>query len=363
MSSARELTPLQIALRLLEQGHANGVAHPLETVETVLPSLGIHPGSEDHFLLVYRAQQFLRQEDGHRLPSPMAFGRRFPQWQSRAEQMARLEESLDTIRTVCGDLIRSTLEEQGWKLIHPIKEGDRRRIHLARRKGDELEVVKASVGMDSFGPLKREFLLGRRLPARAFVPTTGFGVAGEVSWFSMEFADGGTLANAGRPGGEEHTPTSLRQVWRWWRETARALAMLHRQNLCHNDLKASNIFLHTTPTGRHRARVGDLQLVSRDGGRVAREPDQWDHPRVVENGTAHRADDIYRLAMTILWLLDGRAAEGDHADNGRRLRLAGAQPAPFREPLVACLRDRRSERVDNGMELCRALMTARQPGR
>ena len=76
MSSARELTPLQIALRLLEQGHANGVAHPLETVETVLPSLGIHPGSEDHFLLVYRAQQFLREEDGHRLPSPVAFGRR-----------------------------------------------------------------------------------------------------------------------------------------------------------------------------------------------------------------------------------------------------------------------------------------------
>lgn len=357
--SARDLTPLQIALRLLEQGHANGVANSLEMVEAILPTLGISPGSEDHFLLVYRDQQFLREEEGHCLPSPVAFGRRFPQWQSRAEQMVRLEESLDTIRTVCGDLIRSTLEDQGWKLIQPVKEGNRRRIHLARRKGEPLEVVKASVGMDAFGSLKREFLLGRRLPARAFVPTTGFGVAGEVSWFSMEFADGGTLANAGRPQGEDHTPVTHRQIWRWWRETARALAMLHRQNLCHNDLKASNIFLHTTASGRHRARVGDLQLVTRDGGRVARAPDQWDHPRLVENGTAHRADDVYRLAMTILWLLEPRAADRDFLDNGRRLRLAGAQPSPFREPLVACLRDRRSERLDNGMELCRALMSAR----
>lgn len=354
--AADELTPLQIALRLLEKAHANGVPNALETVEAVLPSLGISPGSEEHFLLVYHNQQHLHLHDGHPLPGPLAFSNRFPQWKGRAEQMIRLEESLHTIRHVCGDLIRSTLENQGWKLIRPLKEGERRRIDLARQAKEEApQVVKAAVGMDCFHSLKREFLLGRRLPASAFVPSNGFGVLGEVSWFTMDFADAGTLAQAETLVADARSPAFRKQVWVWWKESARALSLLHRLDLCHNDLKASNILLDTRGRGRIRARIGDLQLVGKAGKPVARKTDPWDHPGQRENFLAHRADDVYRLGMTMLWLLEPQVADGHFLENGRRLRLAGLQPEPFRGPLVACLRDRRAERVDNGMELCRVL--------
>jgi serine/threonine protein kinase len=355
-----DLSPFQIAMALLDNALANGATNPLETVETVLPSLGISLGSEEHFLLVYHNQNHLTQHGGHALPSPPEFGQRYSQWQSRAEKMALLKKSLVALRSVCGDMIQSTLESQGWKLIHSIKERERKRIVVASRgKTEPMQVVKAAIGMDCFESLKREFVLGRRLPRSRFVPTNSFGAQGEVTWFSMDFANSGTLELVRPNGAEPLSRDFLMEVWKWWGQAARSLATLHRLKLCHNDLKASNIFLHTTKAEKTRARLGDLQLVTHDGVPIRRKVDCWDHPSQSENCTAHRSDDIYRLAMTILWLLDPQVADGHYLENGRRLRLAGAQPEPFRNPLIACLRDRRSERFDNAMELRRLFAGAK----
>ena len=78
----------------------------------------------------------------------------------------------------------------------------------------------------------------------------------------MEYADGGTLADAIRTradASEERAVPRLfeeEMVLEWFVQVAAALAFMHAQSIMHRDLKAANVFL----TSRNIVKVGDFGI-------------------------------------------------------------------------------------------------------
>jgi hypothetical protein len=124
--------------------------------------------------------------------------------------------------------------------------------------------------------------------------------------------------------------------------------------ICHNDIKASNLLLDRHD-GQTRVRLADLEHATREGKPVNRLRAVWDHPEWEPGQVARRRDDIYRLGMTIAWLLDPEITLPERLNSKARLEIASKLPAPFRDPLIQSLRDESLERIDNGAELHRVL--------
>jgi len=72
----------------------------------------------------------------------------------------------------------------------------------------------------------------------------------------MEYADGGTLADAIKLRGASGEHFSVERVMDWFVQIVSALSFMHSQSVLHRDLKAANVFL----TSRNLIKIGDFGI-------------------------------------------------------------------------------------------------------
>lgn len=346
---------MELVLRYLELAGETGLPVALKDFENVMFKLGIVRGSPEHFVLAWSDLQ-MRQERGEPAGADDLLAEN-PAWADQVRGMTRLDGLLRGVSASTRSRIEEAVSARGWSIGRVLKDGRRFLTALATREGPGGTggpvVLKAGFGASSLRFLKREFLLGRTLSQSHFLRPLAIEASEDVAWTTMELATGGSLdrAAAGLPA--SHLPAL-------WLQAARALADLHERMVCHNDIKASNLFLDGDPAAP-RVRLGDLQLATREGKPVHRHRQVWDHPDWEPGSPARRRDDVYRLAMTFAWILDPEIAEPACASHQARLERVHRMPEPLRKPLSHCLAAEPIDRIDTGMELVRLLRGAFAP--
>ncbi len=346
----RQEEGMELVLRYLELAGETGAEVNLDDLDPLLDKLCIGRGGPEHFVLVWSDFQIRR--DRGELTSLEELISAYPMWADKIRGMNQLSGYLRGMNSVGRLKMEQTLFRKGWAIDHVLKEGKRFLTCLARQDSDpdgalsRPVVLKAGFGSSSIRQLKREYLLGRTLNPDFFVRSLTIEALDNVAWVTMELAPGGSLDVAPM---KDH-----QEIHRVWVQLSKGLAYLHDRMICHNDIKASNILLDSHH-GLVRGRFADLQLATREGKTVYRHRSIWDHPTWDGGNISRRRDDVYRLAMTVAWLVDPGIATPDNNSTRARLECVAQMPEAFRQPLSMCLKDDPLERIDNGLELHRLL--------
>lgn len=349
-----ECPSVDLVNRYLDFAEHAGIPVALGDFDSLLNKLGIKKGSEEHFSLVWSD---LARKGRNNDPAALdELKKAHPGWAEKIERMAHLESVLNVAFQSTRIRLSELVGQLGLQIEEKLKTSRAIDTYVVSRlpgsprfstfTESERFVIKAGFGPVALKLLKREFLAGRSLDPSLFIRPVTLEAKEDITWVSLDYASGGSLERSPR--------LELGEIWHAWKQMAKALASMHEKLLCHNDIKASNIMISTSGISR-TYRIGDLQLVTREGKPIPRYPDIWDHPDWEPGQLARRRDDIYRLGMTIAWMIDSRIASPEFGPNEKRLSLVGAMPAPFAEPLRLCLNDDPLDRIDNGTELHRVL--------
>lgn len=343
---------LNLLLRFMEMAGDSGLPLSAADLEPMLDKLGVARGGQDHFTLVWADYQLHRARG--QSASLEQLKHRYPHWAAKFDNMQALEKHLGDFAQVARRKMEQKLQARGYHIVNTLKVGQRSITCLATPPLSSADsslplapvVLKAGFGAYQFRSMKREYLLARTLHADSFLRPIGLEASEDVAWLLSEYCPLGSLDQA--------SPVSHADLWRFWTQSAKSLALLHNRMICHNDIKASNMLLDRH-TGQTRVRLADLEHATREGKPVNRQRAVWDHPEWEPGQGARRRDDVYRLGMTIAWLLDPEITRPERLTTKARLETVSELPAPFRDPLIQSLRDENLERIDNGAELHRVL--------
>jgi serine/threonine protein kinase len=345
---------LNLLLRFIELAGESGVVLSPVDLEPLMTKLGLERGSQGHFTLVWAHFQANRRNGKAGNGELEALKLQYPHWSAKFDSMLTLENYLGGLAKGCLEKVQKKLLAKGYRIVRELKVGQRSLCCLVHPplSGADLtsplvpQVIKAGFGAYQLRLLKREYLLGRTLNPDYFLRPMSIEASDDVAWLTFEYLPMGSLEKAGK--------LSHPDIWQFWARAAKALAFLHQRMICHNDIKASNLILDRD-NGQARIRVSDLEHSTREGKPVNRLRAIWDHPDWEPGQPARRRDDVYRLGMTIAWLLDPEIALPERNSTKARLDTVSRLPAPFRDPLIQSLRDESLEQIDNGAELHRVL--------
>ena len=343
---------LNLLLNFMVQAWESGVSLSAADLDPMLDKLGVSRGGPGHFTLVWADYQMRRSRG--QSASLDDLKRQNPQWSTKFDNMQQLESHLGNFAQMARCKVDEKLRALGYHIVSYLKTDSRSLTCLANPppspSGQMLPqapvVLKARFGVYQLRMLKREFMLGRTLHPDAFVRPMGLEAREDVAWLLSEYCPMGSL--------EKVDSLSRVDIWRFWTQAAKSLALLHSRMICHNDIKASNLLLDRHQ-GQTRVRLADLEHATREGRPVNRQRTVWDHPEWEAGQAARRRDDVYRLGMTIAWLLEPGISLPEKITSKARLDIAARLPAPFREPLILSLRDEILDRIDSGTELHRVL--------
>lgn len=190
-------------------------------------------------------------------------------------------------------------------VLRPFSEGGHGRFYLAApppRLGLTGPVVIKVVpgGQESgFRRFTRELKLFARVNSPHLVKLYDAGQHEDVFFYSMEWCEGGTLAE---PTDELTRAAKLRAV----ADAARAVHDLHEAGIAHRDLRPGNILLRSGG----QACLGDLGLAQLGSGSVTSMAPMasigFVDPRLITGHNASRASDIYSLGAILHWTLTGK---------------------------------------------------------
>ena len=175
--------------------------------------------------------------------------------------------------------------------------------HTASNANSLNSMSASSIGAQR---LFQELIAATRIQHRNVVQITDFGVAdNDDLYIVMEFLHGHDMSYHLKHNGA----LSARQTVALFKEMLSALSVAHEQNLVHQDLKPSNLFL----AEEH----GELRLVVTDFG-IARRIKQnhtsdelmgslpYMAPEYLKHRVIHTSGDVYQLGLTFIELLTGK---------------------------------------------------------
>ena len=344
---------VNLLLQFMELAGDSGVALSLDDLAPLMDKLAIRRGGQGHFTLVWANHHRMRGI-GPTAPTLDDLKRQYPQWSAKFDRLAALEGYLGDIAQASRLRVTGILQARGYQIIRDLKAGQRSFTCLATpptAPGQELYsmvpmVLKAGFGAYQLRLLKREYLLGRTLNSNYCLRPASIEARDDVAWITLDYCPMGSL--------EKANGLSHEEIWQFWVQSAKALAHLHQRMVCHNDIKASNLLLDSHK-GKTRVLLSDLEYATREGKPVNRQRAVWDHPEWETGQAARKRDDVYRLGMTIAWLLAPGIALPEKLSTTSRLEVVSHLPAPFQDPLIQCLRDESLERIETGAELHRVL--------
>jgi eukaryotic-like serine/threonine-protein kinase len=192
-----------------------------------------------------------------------------------------------------------------YEIIREFSEGGHGRFYLATppaRLGlSDAVVVKVVPGSQESGfrRFTRELKLFARVNSPHLVKLYDAGQTEESFFYSMEWCQGGTLADPAAPLGKA---AKLRAV----ADAARAAHDLHEAGIAHRDLRPGNILLRSDGS----ACLGDLGLAQLGSGSVTSMAPMasigFVDPKLITGDTASRASDVYSLGAVLHWALTGK---------------------------------------------------------
>ncbi|HEY4331759.1 MAG TPA: serine/threonine-protein kinase [Ilumatobacteraceae bacterium] len=193
-----------------------------------------------------------------------------------------------------------------YAILRPLSEGGHGRFFLARPPGrlglTEPVVVKVVPGSQEAGfrRFTRELKLFARVNSRHLVVLYDAGQAEEYFFYSMEWCQGGTLAE---PANLLTRDGKIRAI----ADIARAANDLHEAGIAHRDLRPGNVLLRTDGSGC----LGDLGLAQLGSGSVTSMAPMasigFVDPKLIMGDAASRASDIYSLGAIVHWALTGQS--------------------------------------------------------
>ena len=192
-----------------------------------------------------------------------------------------------------------------YEIIRAFSEGGHGRFYLATppaRLGlTDAVVVKVVPGSQESGfrRFTRELKLFARVNSPHLVKLYDAGQTEESFFYSMEWCQGGTLAD---PAAAMSKAAKLRAV----ADAARAAHDLHEAGIAHRDLRPGNILLRADGS----ACLGDLGLAQLGSGSVTSMAPMasigFVDPKLITGDAASRASDIYSLGAVLHWALTGK---------------------------------------------------------
>lgn len=173
--------------------------------------------------------------------------------------------------------------EVALKLLHP---------HIAR---DERAVAR----------FRREAQLTAQLAHPAIVPIYDFDTRGDVSWYTMELAEGGSVADLVKRSG----PRPLHEVAPQIDAVLDALAAAHSIGVIHRDLKPENILIDRY----RRWRIADFGIANIAGEEVAGTSGTpaFAAPEQLLGETQEASADCFSLAAILYFTLTGSTPFGE----------------------------------------------------
>jgi serine/threonine protein kinase len=192
-----------------------------------------------------------------------------------------------------------------YTIERPFSEGGHGRFYLATppaRLGlDDAVVIKVVAGAQESGfrRFTRELKLFARVASPHLVTLYDAGQHEDYFFYSMEWCQGGTLAE---PTGEMTRVDKLRAI----ADAARASHDLHQAGIAHRDLRPGNILIRADAS----ACLGDLGLAQFGSGSVTSMAPMasigFIDPKLITGDNASRASDIYSLGAVLHWALTGK---------------------------------------------------------
>ena len=177
----------------------------------------------------------------------------------------------------------SLSREVAIKVLHP---------HIAK---DDVAVAR----------FRREARLAAQLAHAAIVPIYDTDSRGDIVWYTMELAEGGSVASLVSRSG----PRPFEEIAPQVDEVLEALHAAHTSGIIHRDLKPENILIDRY----RRWRIGDFGIayaLGEEGAGTSGTP-SFTAPEQLLGEAQGPATDCYALASIVYFVMTGRAPFGD----------------------------------------------------
>jgi serine/threonine-protein kinase len=317
--------------------------------------------------LIY-GEYLLRQEHGE-APSLSAFGQRFPEHAERLRVQVQLRQAVDAAGADTGlggtasaggapaGRVQASIREwpaiPGYAIEGVLGRGGMGVVYKARQMGlDRLVALKMILAGGHAGEEeRRRFLTEAEAVARVrhpgIVQVYDFGTHGGLPFFSLEYCDGGSLADR-----LADTPLPPREAAALAERVARAVQAAHQAGIVHRDLKPANVLLSVrreaersagaAPAGARRnecdPKVTDFGLAKRvEGGGLTQTGNVMGTPSYMPpeqaQGTREVGPlaDVYALGAILYECLTGRPPFRAATAYETLLQVVGQEPAPVRQ--------------------------------
>jgi serine/threonine-protein kinase len=178
---------------------------------------------------------------------------------------------------------------------------------LALGREVALKVLHPHIARDqrAIGRFRREAKLAAQLAHPALVPIFDWDGRGNVSWYTMELAEGGSVADLIARSGARPLPEIVTQV----DFVLAGLAAAHAVGIVHRDLKPENILIDRY----RRWRIADFGIANPAGEERAGASGtpEFAAPEQLLGEQQDTATDCFSLAAIVAFVLTGDAPFGD----------------------------------------------------